>query len=230
MGSIAMDTAGSMALGYSVSSASVFTGIRYVGRESNDTLGTMPSGEHTIINGTGYSSSYRWGDYSSMNVDPSDGCTFRFTTMYANASHNWATQIAAFAFDSCLAPASSYKQVFVTQSGDFGSSWSAPVQLTDATDEEYHPRVAASINDDTVLIAFNRDYESAGDTDVNYVFSEDGGSTWSGEHFLPWTYDDEESVDLAVSNEQGRFHAVYWHEYDIWYTSTLVTNPSGWSP
>jgi hypothetical protein len=40
---------------------------------------------------------------------------------------------------------------------------------------------------------------------------------------------DEESVDLAVSNYQSNFHAAYWHEYDICYTSAPVTAPPNWS-
>ncbi len=42
MGSIAMDKAGNMALGYSVSSSSVFPSIRYAGRLASDSLNTLP--------------------------------------------------------------------------------------------------------------------------------------------------------------------------------------------
>jgi hypothetical protein len=43
MGSIAMDSAQDIALGYSVSSSSTYPSIRYTGRVPTDTLGTMES-------------------------------------------------------------------------------------------------------------------------------------------------------------------------------------------
>jgi len=100
MGSIAMDASGNIALGYNAASASVFPGLRYVGRLDADPLGTMTMGEFTIVSGSGSNSSIRYGDYSSMNVDPVDGCTFWFTGEY-NASSLWSTRIASFRFDEC---------------------------------------------------------------------------------------------------------------------------------
>ena len=103
MGSIAMDRGGNMALGYSISSSSTNPGIRYTGR-----LDTTPPGimfaETTVVNGPSYSSTNRWGDYSSMNVDPVDDCTFWYTNEYAKDNHQWTTQIARFAHDSCFGP------------------------------------------------------------------------------------------------------------------------------
>src|SRR5262249_56586508 len=45
----------------------------------------------------------RWGDYTSMAVDPSDDCTFWYTDEYltTNGSFNWHTRIASFKFPSC---------------------------------------------------------------------------------------------------------------------------------
>jgi hypothetical protein len=109
MGSIAMDRQGNMALGYSVSDAvSVFPGIRYTGRLAADPLGQMPQGEGTIVNGGGAqtTSSNRWGDYSSLNVDPLDDCRFWYTTEYyaATSPSGYSTKIASFKFPECLAP------------------------------------------------------------------------------------------------------------------------------
>jgi hypothetical protein len=104
MGSIAMDNVGDMALGYSVSSSSTFPSIRYTGRVPTDPLGTMEA-ENSIIAGSGSqtSSLHRWGDYSSMSVDPVDDCTFWYTNEYltATGSFNWSTQIASFKFTGC---------------------------------------------------------------------------------------------------------------------------------
>ncbi len=105
MGSIAMDKSGDMALGFSVSSATVFPQIHYTGRLPGDAAGTMGQGEASIVDGTGVQTStfHRWGDYTSMRIDPSDDCTFWYTNQYpiGAASFNWATRIASFKFPSC---------------------------------------------------------------------------------------------------------------------------------
>jgi hypothetical protein len=99
MASIAMDGAGNIAVGYSTSSSSMYPAIRYTGRLSTDPLGTMTQAETTLIAGSGPSGSNRWGDYSSINVDPEDDCTFWYTNEYGNGT--WATRIGAFRFDEC---------------------------------------------------------------------------------------------------------------------------------
>jgi hypothetical protein len=105
MGSIAMDKVGDIAMGYSVSSSTVFPGIRYTGRVPTDAPGTMEA-ENTILTGTASQTGtlHRWGDYSSMSVDPVDDCTFWYTTEYipSSGSFNWATRIASFKFPGCV--------------------------------------------------------------------------------------------------------------------------------
>lgn len=105
MGSIAMDRSGNMALGFSASDAtSTFPSVWYTGRLASDPLGTMPQGEGSIIDGTGsQTSSPRWGDYSSMNVDPVDDCTFWYVNEYlpVNSGNGWVLRIGAFKFDEC---------------------------------------------------------------------------------------------------------------------------------
>jgi hypothetical protein len=104
MGSIAVDKAGDMALGYSVSSTSVDPGIRYTGRTTSDPSGSMET-EASIVEGTGVQNGglARWGDYSSMSVDPIDDCTFWYTTEYikTTGSFNWLTRISSFKFPNC---------------------------------------------------------------------------------------------------------------------------------
>jgi hypothetical protein len=105
MGSIAMDHAGDIALGYSVASSTLHPGIRYTGRLAGDPLGSMTQGEGTIIapNGSQTGNLNRWGDYTSMSIDPSDDCTFWYANEYlsANGSFNWRTRIGSFKFPSC---------------------------------------------------------------------------------------------------------------------------------
>jgi Abnormal spindle-like microcephaly-assoc'd, ASPM-SPD-2-Hydin len=104
MGSIAMDQSGDIALGYNLSSSSVFPSIFFTGRVPGDPLGSMES-EQLIVNGSGSQNGNlsRWGDYSAMTVDPADDCTFWYTQEYiqANGSFNWNTRIANFKFDRC---------------------------------------------------------------------------------------------------------------------------------
>jgi len=103
-GSVAMDAAGNVALGYSASSESVFPGIRYSGRLFTDLPGAMDLGEGVIVNGTGsQTGSQRWGDYSSMNVDPIDDCTFWYVNQYVPTTsfNDWRLRVGAFRFDEC---------------------------------------------------------------------------------------------------------------------------------
>jgi hypothetical protein len=107
MGSIAQDHKGNIAMGYSVASSTVFPGIRYAGRLAGDELNKMTLGEATLIEGTGAQfGQFRWGDYSSMNIDPTDDCRFWYTNQYYAASGgqlstNWKTRIGSFVLPGC---------------------------------------------------------------------------------------------------------------------------------
>src|SRR6185295_7787160 len=74
-----------------------------------------------MFNGTGVQrgTGNRWGDYSSMSLDPSDNCTFWYTQEYTNAASPaagfaWLTRIGAFKFPSCTAPVTGTLQGTVT--------------------------------------------------------------------------------------------------------------------
>jgi hypothetical protein len=102
MGSIAMDTDGDIALGFSVSGTSLYPSIRYTGRMNGDPPGEMTIAEKGIINGGGSqtTSDGRWGDYSAMTADPAEPGTFWYTQEYlsATSSANWKTRIGSFSF------------------------------------------------------------------------------------------------------------------------------------
>ena len=104
LGSSRMDGAGNIALGYSVSSTSMFPAMRVTGRLAGDPAGMMTLAELSLLEGTGHHSSNRWGDYSSMSVDPSDDCTFWHTNMSADTDHRWVTHVATFRFAECVLP------------------------------------------------------------------------------------------------------------------------------
>lgn len=107
MGSAGMDHSGDLAVGYSVSSGSVYPSIRYAGRLAGDTANQLVQGEAQVIAGTGSQtgSAARWGGISTMTVDPVDDCTFWYTTEYIQTTGTaaWRTRIAAFKFASCTA-------------------------------------------------------------------------------------------------------------------------------
>jgi hypothetical protein len=107
MGSIAMDSVGDIAMGYSVSSSAIHPAISFTGRLPTDPLGTMQA-ETTLFSGGGsqLDTGGRWGDYSALTVDPNDDCTFWYTTEYipTNGSFNWRTRISSFVFPNCPAP------------------------------------------------------------------------------------------------------------------------------
>ena len=104
MGSMAMDKQGNIALGYSASSSTIKPALRYATRLKTDTLNTL-SNETTIVQGGGaqLATLTRWGDYSSMSIDPVDDCTFWFTSEYlkADGKFNWSTRIHSFKINSC---------------------------------------------------------------------------------------------------------------------------------
>ncbi len=112
MGSAAMDWKGNMALGYSVvNGVDVYPGIRYTGRLNGDPLGQLTLGEGTIISGSGVqrTTNSRWGDYTSLNIDPVDDCTFWYVNEYytlagqLSSTAGWQTRIASFKLPGCVA-------------------------------------------------------------------------------------------------------------------------------
>ncbi|HYV18874.1 MAG TPA: hypothetical protein VFC25_07580 [Verrucomicrobiae bacterium] len=103
MPSIAMDAAENILVGYSTSGKTNGTenhSIRYTGRARNDPPGQMTVPEGTIITGTfNNTNNSRWGDYTSMSVDPADDCTFfHANEYYISAANVWSTRVTSVAF------------------------------------------------------------------------------------------------------------------------------------
>ena len=88
-----------------MTSGSLYPSIRYAVRDADDPLGTLQT-EAEMMTGTGSQtgSAARWGDYSSMEIDPADGCTFWFTTEYLQVTGGapWRTRIGTFQIPGCL--------------------------------------------------------------------------------------------------------------------------------
>jgi hypothetical protein len=108
MGSAAMNGQGDMALSYSASNGSnpaVFPTVSYTGRLAGDPLGTLPQGEANIVTGTGSQTTTlsRWGDYTSVTVDPTDDCTFWAVNEWvpSTSSIGWVLRIGSFQVGTC---------------------------------------------------------------------------------------------------------------------------------
>lgn len=112
MGAISIDQSRNIGLGYSVSSETTFPSVRYTAKKSDDPKGLMRdeqscvvgTGVQTFVDGTGRAA--RWGDYSSMSVDPVDQCTFWLTVEYIaqTGQANWDNRICSFKVEDCGTP------------------------------------------------------------------------------------------------------------------------------
>jgi hypothetical protein len=101
-----MDSNQDIAIGFSRSSSASgdYPALVYAGRVPSDAAGTLES-EVTLLQGSGSQTGggSRWGDYSSLTVDPTDDCTFWFTEEYqaVNGGFDWHTAIGSFIFPGC---------------------------------------------------------------------------------------------------------------------------------
>jgi hypothetical protein len=180
MPSMAMDTAGNIALGYSISSHEIFPSIRYTGRMASDPLNVMTINEGGIINGGGAQlntwsgTPSRWGDYSNMSVDPSAPATFWYTQEYYQSSSqaSWKTRVASFSFANVLSATASAtpstictgesSQLDVTAMGGSGTytySWtSVPAGFTSTiqnpvVNPTVSTRYAVEVNDGSLTVS-----------------------------------------------------------------------------
>jgi hypothetical protein len=96
-GTICMDEAGNIGLGYTGMSETVYPGLYLSGHRNGDPAGQMTVEEFEMAPGGASHQSFRWGDYSNMAVDPYDGRTFWFTGEYQPDNQaTWGTRIASF--------------------------------------------------------------------------------------------------------------------------------------
>jgi hypothetical protein len=105
MGSVAMDEAGNIAAGYSLSSRRTYPSIAIAGRTAGAAPNTFNRTERKVFTGLGSEQGQygRWGDYSDMTV-AEDGCTFYYTTQYykKTGQWKWATRIVSFEMPGCV--------------------------------------------------------------------------------------------------------------------------------
>jgi hypothetical protein len=147
-----MNSGGDIALGYSASNStnpSVFPSVFYTGRRAGDPPGQMTLGEGSIVNGTGsQTSSQRWGDYTALDVDPTDDNTFWYINEYVPVTSGvgWRLRIGAFSLAPTVTSAVSRKTH--TGVGDFDIA----LPLTGTPGIEC--RTGGATNDYTMVVTF----------------------------------------------------------------------------
>jgi uncharacterized repeat protein (TIGR01451 family) len=106
-GSAAMDARGDIGLGFSTSNASSYPSIGYSGVRASDE--TALGEGRLAVGGAAQTESSKWGDYSSLSVDPVDRCSFWYTHEYypvgrpapGQGETPWHTRIGSFRFAGC---------------------------------------------------------------------------------------------------------------------------------
>ncbi len=146
--SISLNGKGDIGLGFTISDLELNPSMRVTGRRADDPPGEMTFEEINVFAGINPVNNVangrnRWGDYTSMNVDPVDDSTFWYTSMYPTSYTglgNWSTRIVAFNLSEettetevwagndttiCINPsfytnaeASNYSSLFWTTGGD----------------------------------------------------------------------------------------------------------------
>ncbi|MBI9033515.1 MAG: T9SS type A sorting domain-containing protein [Bacteroidales bacterium] len=127
MGSVVLNGQGELGMGYSISSSSLYPGIRYTGQTSvayANATGTMDVAEEIIHTGQySQTGANRWGDYTNVSIDPTNDDTFWFSTEYM-ASSTHGTKIAAFNIGAAVLTAN-------FTADNTSPDVNIPVQLTD---------------------------------------------------------------------------------------------------
>lgn len=103
LGSAAMDRNGDIAIGYSWGEDSAFVGQRFAARLASDPPGKLTLHESVLADGRGaQTTTFRWEDYTTLTVDPSDDCTLWYVGDYYKAGQEYySTRIGAWRVAGC---------------------------------------------------------------------------------------------------------------------------------
>lgn len=103
MPSIATDRKGNIGVGYSYAGAAIHVGQRFAARLASDPRGTMTLQESVLAEGqASQTTTLRWEDYTTLDIDPSDDCTFWYVGDYFKTGEElYSTRIGAFRLPGC---------------------------------------------------------------------------------------------------------------------------------
>ncbi|CAM1345029.1 GEVED domain-containing protein [Tenacibaculum amylolyticum] len=185
--SLAMDGDGNIGMGYtSLSGPTTATTTRvssyFTGRSNGDPLGTMTAMEGLIANGNQNIPGTRYGDYSKIDVDPSNNSTFWYITEYMNNGRKGV--VGTFEMQPAGPPdtQSPTDPSNVTASNIGGTS--ATLNWTAATDNVAVARYLISINGNQVGTSPNTTFNVTGLTPTTQytasVVAQDAAGNVSG--------------------------------------------------
>lgn len=105
MPSLGMDRKGNIGVGYSFGNESSYPGQRFAARLAGDPKGQMTLHESVLAEGeASQASTVRWEDYTTLDIDPGDDCTFWYVGDYfKKGEQNYSTRIGAFQLPGCSA-------------------------------------------------------------------------------------------------------------------------------
>jgi hypothetical protein len=97
------DRNGDIGIGYSFGGVPNFPGQRFVARLAKDPKGVLTVKETVLAEGqASQTDGFRWEDYTTMAMDPSDDCTFWYVGDYLRqGDKDYRTRIGAFRLPSC---------------------------------------------------------------------------------------------------------------------------------
>lgn len=103
MGSIGMDRNGNIGMGYSFGGTPNFPGQRFAARMAKDPPGQLTLHETVLVEGqASQTNAFRWEDYATLAMDPSDDCTFWYVGDYIKKdATSYTTRIGAFRLPGC---------------------------------------------------------------------------------------------------------------------------------
>jgi Bacterial Ig domain len=219
MGSAAMDQNGNIAIGYSVSSSSLYPSIRYAGRLATDAPGTLAQGEASAFEGIDFQFGDRWGDYSLMTVDPADDCTFWYTTEYSGSSlstFDWRTRIVSFRFPGC-GPADPPPAVAISAPGNGGQvAFFLPIVISGtASDDTAVAKVELAMDDGPYQLASGTTSWTIGGSlaqgrhVINARATDNLGVTAATALTVDAVFDVPPTIDITVPKKNQPFHGAF---------------------
>jgi len=201
MGSIATDKFGNMLIGYSLADApaGLKPSIAITGRQLSDPLNTMQA-ETIAITGTGSQTGTleRWGDYSTMQIDPVDDRTFWFISQYlsSNGTFNWRTRIVSYKFPAPQDFSISDARITEGDTGNINMDFTVSRSGTGSSDSVDYAVVAGGSATDGV------DYETLVNNTLNFA-NADTSMIVSVSVIGDTVIEPDETVFLELSNPSG---------------------------
>jgi Secretion system C-terminal sorting domain len=230
--STSIDDNGNIGMAYSISGSSTYPSIRYTGHTNSAALGVMDVTEETIIAGTGnQTGTNRYGDYSALTLDPSDGLTFWTTNEYIPSNGSWRTRIASFKIDIASVPIDIGVVSLVSPTSGLNLTNSETVEVTIrnfGTSAVSNPSVSYQMDGGTVHTETYSGTIASGVL-VNHVFAttEDLSAT-ATYNFEAWTtlaadtVNQNDTLNMSVTNTSTASVMVHPEELNI----KAMPNPS----